>query len=111
MAARQRARRASASSTCCRSRRRGGNVLYLKYFGLREPPFGITPDTSFFYANRSMQEALNTLLIAVSNGEGFIKITGEVGTGKTLLCRKFIGTLDSAAWVTGYIPNPKMEPR
>jgi MSHA biogenesis protein MshM len=86
-------------------------VHYLKYFGLREPPFGITPDTSFFFANRSMQEALNTLLIAVSNGEGFIKITGEVGTGKTLLCRKFLGTLDASAWVTGYIPNPNVEPR
>jgi MSHA biogenesis protein MshM len=84
---------------------------YLKYFGLREPPFGITPDTSFFFANRSTQEALNTLLIAVNNGEGFIKITGEVGTGKTLLCRKFLGTLDSSAWVTGYIPNPNVEPR
>ncbi len=86
-------------------------MLYLKYFGLREPPFGITPDTSFFYANRSMQEALNTLLIAVGNGEGFIKITGEVGTGKTLLCRKFLGTLDGGAWVSGYIPNPNLEPR
>jgi len=54
----------------------------LSHFGLREPPFGITPDTSFFYACASSQEALNTLLIAVANGEGFLKITGEVGTGK-----------------------------
>ncbi|MGH8686099.1 MAG: ExeA family protein [Burkholderiales bacterium] len=83
---------------------------YLRHFGLREPPFGITPDTSFFYACRSTQEALNTLLIAVGNGEGFIKITGEVGTGKTLLCRKFLGTLD-AACASAYIPNPNLEPR
>ena len=83
---------------------------YVTYFGLREPPFGITPDTSFFYACRSTQEALNTLLVAVSNGEGFIKITGEVGTGKTLLCRKFLATLD-AGWVSAYIPNPMLEPR
>ena len=83
---------------------------YVTYFGLREPPFGITPDTSFFYACRSTQAALNTLLIAVSNGEGFIKITGEVGTGKTLLCRKFLATLDSG-WVSAYIPNPTLEPR
>ena len=83
---------------------------YVTYFGLREPPFGITPDTSFFYACRSTQEALNTLLVAVSNGEGFIKITGEVGTGKTLLCRKFLATLD-AGWVSAYIPNPTLEPR
>jgi MSHA biogenesis protein MshM len=57
-----------------------------------------------------MQEALNTLLIAVNNGEGFLKITGEVGTGKTLLCRKLLATLDQS-WVTGYVPNPSFEPR
>ena len=83
---------------------------YVSYFGLREPPFGITPDTSFFYACRGTQEGLNTLLIALANGEGFIKITGEVGTGKTLLCRKFLATLD-AGWVSAYIPNPTLEPR
>jgi MSHA biogenesis protein MshM len=83
---------------------------YLKHFGLRELPFGITPDTSYFFACHSIQEALNTLLIAVSNGEGFIKITGEVGTGKTLLCRKFLSTLGSH-WVSAYIPNPNLEPR
>jgi len=83
---------------------------YLKHFGLRELPFGITPDTSYFFACRSIQEALNTLLVTVSNGEGFIKITGEVGTGKTLLCRKFLSTL-GPAWVSAYIPNPNLEPR
>jgi MSHA biogenesis protein MshM len=85
-------------------------VIYLSHFGLREPPFGITPDTSFFYACASSQEALNTLVVAVANGEGFIKITGEVGTGKTLLCRKFLATLDDN-WVSAYIPNPNLEPR
>jgi MSHA biogenesis protein MshM len=83
---------------------------YLKHFGLRELPFGITPDTSYFFACRSIQEALNTLLVAVANGEGFIKITGEVGTGKTLLCRKFLSTL-GPQWVSAYIPNPNLEPR
>ena len=85
-------------------------INYLKHFGLREPPFGITPDTSYFFACRSVQEALNTLLIAVANGEGFIKITGEVGTGKTLLCRKFLSML-GPEWVSAYIPNPNLEPR
>jgi MSHA biogenesis protein MshM len=84
--------------------------MYTGHFGLREPPFGITPDTSFFFGCRSYQEALNTLLIAAQNGEGFIKITGEVGTGKTLLCRKFMATLD-ASFYTAYIPNPALEPR
>jgi MSHA biogenesis protein MshM len=84
--------------------------MYRHYFGLREMPFGITPDTSFVFACRSHQEALNTLLLAVANGEGFIKVTGEVGTGKTLLCRRFLATLDEH-WVSAYIPNPYLEPR
>jgi len=91
--------------------------MYLAHFGLKEAPFSITPDTSFFYACADYQEALNTLLIAVRNGEGFIKITGEVGTGKTLLCRQFLSSInhgtadDQVRFVTAYIPNPYLEPR
>ena len=111
--------------------------MYLQHFGLREPPFGLTPDTSFFFACASYQEALNTLLVAARNGEGFIKITGEVGTGKTLMCRKFLATLNQGRqattligtqdqmppalsaspapsaprFITAYIPNPYLEPR
>jgi MSHA biogenesis protein MshM len=84
--------------------------MYEAHFGLREMPFGITPDTSFAYAGTAHQEALNTLLIAVGNGEGFIKITGEVGVGKTLLCRRFLATLDEK-YISAYIPNPYLEPR
>ncbi|MBI3044761.1 MAG: AAA family ATPase [Betaproteobacteria bacterium] len=84
--------------------------MYRSHFGLREMPFGITPDTSFAYACNTHQEALNTLLVAVKNGEGFIKITGEVGTGKTLLCRRFLATLDQNH-VSAYILNPYLEPR
>jgi MSHA biogenesis protein MshM len=84
--------------------------MYQAHFGLQELPFGITPDTSFAYACTSHQEALNTLLVAVKNGEGFIKITGEVGTGKTLLCRRFLATLDNT-YASAYIPNPYLEPR
>jgi MSHA biogenesis protein MshM len=84
--------------------------MYTAHFGLRELPFGITPDTSFFFGSPHSQEALNTLLVAARNGEGFIKITGEVGTGKTLLCRKFMATLGEQ-FVTAYIPNPYLEPR
>lgn len=91
--------------------------MYLTHFGLRELPFSITPDTSFFFFNADHQEALNTLLVAVRNGEGFIKITGEVGTGKTLLCRQFLASINRDAeageecFVTAYIPNPYLEPR
>lgn len=105
--------------------------MYLQHFGLRELPFSLTPDTGFFFKSASYQEALNTLLVSARNGEGFIKITGEVGNGKTLLCRSFlaalnrdkrptnaIGTQDhsqpaaeTSRFVTAYIPNPYLEPR
>ena len=83
--------------------------MYLKHFGLTEMPFGITPDTSFTYLVQYHQEALNTLLLALNEGEGFVKISGEVGTGKTLLCRRLLQTLDES-WVTAYLPNPNLAP-
>ncbi len=83
--------------------------MYRQHFGLRELPFSITPDTSYFFSSESSQEALNTLLIAARSGEGFIKITGEVGTGKTLLCRKLMASLGPDFYVA-YIPNPYLEP-
>jgi MSHA biogenesis protein MshM len=82
--------------------------MYLGHFGLTELPFSITPDTQFIYSAVSHQEALNTLLLAVRGGEGFVKITGEVGTGKTLLCRRFLATLDQDC-VAAYIPNPQLD--
>lgn len=83
--------------------------MYLAHFGLKEHPFELTPDTTFFLAYESYQEALNTLLVAARNGEGFIKITGEVGTGKTLLCRIFLSSLGED-FITAYIPNPYLDP-
>lgn len=84
--------------------------MYLSHFSIAEMPFGLTPDTAFAFPARSHQEALNTLLMACEGGEGFIKITGEVGTGKTLLCRRFLATL-SADTVSCYLPNPQNTPR
>lgn len=83
--------------------------MYLQHFGLREPPFSLTPDTGFFFAFRSHQEALNVLLVALNSGEGFLKVTGEVGLGKTLLCRKLLNALQDP-FVTAYIPNPHLSP-
>jgi MSHA biogenesis protein MshM len=83
--------------------------MYQEYFGLTEAPFSITPDTSYFYAHGHYSEALNTLLVALRTDEGFIKVTGEVGTGKTMLCRKLLNTLESR-FVTAYIPNPMLTP-
>ncbi len=83
--------------------------MYLKHFLLREEPFSITPDSAFFYPHESVQDALNMLLVTLRSGEGFVKIVGEVGCGKTVLCRQLLKTLQSEC-VTAYIPNPDMGP-
>jgi MSHA biogenesis protein MshM len=81
--------------------------MYESYYGLSEKPFNITPDTDFYYQSVTHQNALNVLLVAINSGDGFIKLTGEVGTGKTLLCRKLLDLLDDN-YSTVYIPNPYM---
>lgn len=84
-------------------------ALYGAYFGLHEAPFALTPDTRFFYAHAACHEALNTLLVATRTGEGFMKVVGEVGTGKTLLCRQYLSLLGED-FLSAYIPNPYLEP-
>lgn len=81
--------------------------MYLYHFGLRELPFTLTPNTDFYCALTSHQEALATLVTALKTGEGFIKVVGEVGTGKTLLCRKLLHDLPDH-FVTAYLPNPDL---
>ncbi len=83
--------------------------MYLAHFGLTELPFGITPDTSFTFLTRSHQEALNTLMLALDGGEGFVKITGEVGTGKSHLCRRIL-KMQPPGSCSAYIPNPRISP-
>ena len=83
--------------------------LYLDYFGLREAPLSLTPDPQFFFHHRGHHEALNVLMLALESGEGLIKVTGEVGTGKTLLCRKLLDAL-GPGYRTAYIPNPSLQP-
>lgn len=84
--------------------------MYNEYYGLRELPFTITPDTGYFMNRAGYQDALNVLLVALRSGEGFIKVTGEVGLGKTLLCRKLLASLDRKTSVTAYIHNPFLQP-
>ena len=83
--------------------------MYCGHFSLREAPFSITPDSAFFYPHEGAQAALNMLLVALRSGEGFLKIVGEVGCGKTVLCRQLLKTLQGE-FVTAYIPNPDMGP-
>lgn len=84
--------------------------MYQQYFNMSEMPFALLPDTSFFYESDSYKEALNVLLVAIRSGEGFVKVTGEVGTGKTMLCRKLLNCLDDKNYVSVYIPNPFLSP-
>ena len=84
-------------------------MIYLGHFHLREAPFSITPDTDFFYPHEEAQAALNMLLVALRNGEGFLKIIGEVGCGKTILCRQLLKTMEGEC-ITAYIPNPSLGP-
>lgn len=81
--------------------------MYLEHFKLTKQPFSLTPNTEFYCELPGHQEALDLLLLSLQQGEGFIKITGEVGTGKTLLCRLLLNTLDDS-YVTAYIPNPDL---
>jgi MSHA biogenesis protein MshM len=83
--------------------------MYLYHFGLTELPFTLTPNTNFFLALESHDEALAVLMTALKTGEGFIKVVGEVGTGKTLLCRKLLNEIPEH-FVTAYIPNPYLNP-
>ncbi|GHF82780.1 ExeA family protein [Thalassotalea marina] len=83
--------------------------MYLYHFGLKELPFTLTPNTSFYLGLAPHYEAFEVLMTALQSGEGFLKVVGEVGTGKTLLCRKLLNEIP-AHFVTAYIPNPYLQP-
>jgi MSHA biogenesis protein MshM len=83
--------------------------MYENFFQLTSMPFNLTPNPAFFCQLKGHQEALNILQFCIKSGEGFIKIVGEVGSGKTLLCRKLLENLDDQ-YVTAYIPNPDLSP-
>ena len=83
--------------------------MYLQHFGLRTAPFGITPDPLFFYPGNTRGELLAALLYAVLQGEGIIKLSGEVGSGKTMLCRMLAERLPPQVDVL-YLLNPLLEP-
>ena len=83
--------------------------MYLYHYGIKELPFTLTPNTSYFFGLPSHKEAIEVLLTAIKTGEGLIKVTGEVGTGKTLICRKLLNELPEH-FVAAYIPNPYLTP-
>ena len=83
--------------------------MYLEHFGLKRQPFKITPDTSLFYKGCKRGAALEALKYAVISGEGIIKVVGEVGSGKTMLCRMLEVELPDNVEVV-YIANPSLSP-
>ncbi|MDT8281988.1 MAG: AAA family ATPase [Gammaproteobacteria bacterium] len=83
--------------------------MYQEHFGLSRPPFKITPDTSLFYAGNQRGAMLEALVYAIKSGEGIIKVVGEVGSGKTMLCRMLEMRLSGEVDVI-YIANPSLSP-
>jgi general secretion pathway protein A len=84
--------------------------MYNKFFGFREKPFKLVPNPAYFYLSKSHEEAMAHLNYAISQGDGFVEITGEVGTGKTTLCRAFLESLNGTV-EAAYIFNPKLGPK
>ncbi|RFF28287.1 MULTISPECIES: ExeA family protein [unclassified Wenzhouxiangella] len=83
--------------------------MYCEHFGLNQRPFRLTPHLAFRYPEPSQAEALTTLRVALDQGEGFIKVVGEVGLGKTLLCRTLLDELGEP-FVTAWLPDPHLSP-
>jgi general secretion pathway protein A len=81
--------------------------MYQSHFGLVEPPFSIAPDPHYLYMSEHHQEALATLLFGVSGDGGFVLLTGEVGAGKTTICRYLLEQVPEACDLA-YIFNPKL---
>jgi len=81
--------------------------MYLDHFGLKEPPFRITPDTDFFFRGANRGATLEALLYAITHDEGIVKVSGEVGSGKTMLCRVLMERLPAAV-ETIYLANPSL---
>ena len=83
--------------------------MYYSFFGLKQPPFKITPDTDFFFEGGNRGAVLEALIYAVTHGEGIVKVTGEVGSGKTMLCRVLQARLPKSVEVV-YLANPSVSP-
>ena len=82
--------------------------MYQSFYGFREMPFNITPDPRFLYLSPTHQEALQHLKFGVTERKGFIVLVGEVGCGKTTLCRRFLNELDPGRFDTALILNPRV---
>lgn len=83
--------------------------MYYEHFGLKEPPFRITPNTDFFFGGGNRGPILEALIYAISQGEGIVKVTGEVGSGKTMLCSMLQTRLPDNV-ETIYLANPSVSP-
>lgn len=81
--------------------------MYLEHFGLREPPFRITPHTDFFFDGANRGATLDALIYAITHDEGIVKVSGEVGSGKTMLCRVLMERLPANVTLI-YLANPSL---
>jgi len=81
--------------------------MYLEHFGLSEPPFRITPHTDFFFDGANRGATLDALIYAITHDEGIVKVSGEVGSGKTMLCRVLMERLPESVTII-YLANPSL---
>ena len=90
---------------------RVSTTMYIQHFGLAQYPFSLTPNTRYFLKLPSHQRAFDSIIQALQAEGCFTKITGEVGTGKTMLCRKVLNALEvlQDTYVTAFIPNPVLD--
>ena len=79
--------------------------MYTAFYGLREKPFALVPDPRYLFLSEAHREALAHLLYGIDQGEGFIAVTGEVGTGKTTICRTLLERL-GAGTEAAFLFNP-----
>jgi len=84
--------------------------MYENFFSFSEKPFKLVPNPAYLFLSKSHEEALAHLNYALAQGDGFVEITGEVGTGKTTLCRAFLDNLDKNT-IAAYIFNPRLGPK
>src|SRR5436189_4677659 len=85
------------------------STVYLQYYGLKEAPFDLTPNPRFLFFSAKHREAFNHLLYGIRERKGFVQLTGEVGAGKTTVCRAMLAALGDS-WASALIFNPPPDP-
>src|SRR5262245_61407814 len=85
--------------------------MYYQFYGFKEPPFNLTPNSKYFFASSKHMEELSTLHYAIEERKGFVVVTGDIGSGKTTVCRALLNKLDPANTKTALITHTRLNGR